>query len=84
MPDRIRSLCDLEELACPTVRSLFSVCRSSRRTLSDGPGEQPRAAGVAIRVVTALAPDDSPKTVTAFGSPPKAAMLRWTHVSAAI
>ena len=44
---------------------------------------RPRADGVAISVVTALPPADSPKTVTWSGSPPNAAMLSRTHSSAA-
>jgi hypothetical protein len=38
---------------------------------------------VAINVVTALPPADSPNTVTFDGSPPKAAMFCCTHSSAA-
>ena len=45
---------------------------------------RPCAAGVAISVVTEIAPADSPKTVTCPGSPPKAAMLSRTHSRAAI
>ena len=45
---------------------------------------RPRAAGVAISVVTEIAPADSPKIVTCPGSPPKAAMLSRTHSRAAI
>ena len=43
----------------------------------------PAAEGVAIRWSTALAPADSPNTVTLWGFPPKARMLSCTHQRAA-
>ena len=39
--------------------------------------------GEAMRELTEKEPADSPKTVTLLGSPPKAAMLRWTQARAA-
>src|SRR3546814_3411891 len=42
------------------------------------------AAGIAIKVAIFAPPPDWPKTVTLPGSPPKAAMFRRTHCSAAI
>ena len=42
----------------------------------------PRACGIAIRVLTFAAPPDWPKIVTFAGSPPKNAMLSWTQRSA--
>jgi len=45
---------------------------------------RPRAEGIAIRLSTEPPPADSPNTVTRAGSPPKAAMLRWTQRNAAI
>jgi hypothetical protein len=44
--------------------------------------KRPCAAGTAMRVVTALPPALSPKTVTFDGSPPNARMLSRTHSSA--
>jgi hypothetical protein len=44
---------------------------------------RPLAAGRASRVVTLIAPADSPKTVTRSGSPPKAAMFSRTQRRAA-
>ena len=46
--------------------------------------KSPRARGVAIWTLTEYEPADSPKIVTFEGSPPKAAMFRWTHRSAAV
>jgi hypothetical protein len=37
-----------------------------------------------IRTLPDTPPADSPKTVTFFGLPPKAAILSWTHFRAAI
>ncbi len=45
--------------------------------------KRPRASGDAISALTALAPANSPATVTWSGSPPKARMLRRTQPSAA-
>ena len=45
--------------------------------------KRPLALGMAISAAMQPAPDDSPKTVTRPGSPPKAAMLSWTQRSAA-
>ena len=39
--------------------------------------------GVHSRVVTAFPPEDSPKIMTLFGSPPNAAMLSRTHCNTA-
>ena len=44
----------------------------------------PAAAGEAMRWLTVYEPADRPNRVTRPGSPPNAAMLRWTHSSAAI
>jgi hypothetical protein len=44
----------------------------------------PRAAGMASSMLIAIAPADSPITVTHPGSPPNPAMLSRTQVSAAI
>jgi len=43
----------------------------------------PLASGVPTISAEMHAPADSPNTVTFFGSPPKAAMLFWIHLSAA-
>ena len=43
---------------------------------------RPRASGAAIRYITLSAPADSPAMVTLAGSPPNAAMLRFTQRSA--
>ncbi len=45
---------------------------------------RPRALGDSIRKFTAMPPADSPKMVTLPGSPPKPAMLAFTHFRAAI
>ena len=45
--------------------------------------EKPRESGEIMWAAIEPPPADSPKIVTWFGSPPKAAMLRWTHLSAA-
>ena len=45
---------------------------------------RPFAAGDVISRCTAMPPALSPKMVTLFGSPPKAAMLRFVHSSEAI
>ena len=44
----------------------------------------PAARGEATSMQVSTAPADSPKSMTRAGSPPKAAMLRCTHFSAAI
>ena len=46
--------------------------------------KSPAASGEAISALTANDPADSPKIVTLPGSPPNAAMLSFTHCSAAI
>ena len=46
--------------------------------------KSPFASGEATSALTEAEPADSPKIVTLSGSPPKAAMLRFTHWSAAI
>ncbi|OIQ63555.1 hypothetical protein GALL_549040 [mine drainage metagenome] len=46
--------------------------------------KSPLAEGVASRASVLIPPALSPATVTLAGSPPKAAMLRFTHWSAAI
>ena len=72
------------------TRPAATAASSLRTTLLDAglcamaAANSPAADGVAISVVTALPPADSPKTVTRPGSPPKAAMLSRTHSSAAI
>jgi hypothetical protein len=43
-----------------------------------------RARGIVINVSVLIAPEDSPNKVTLRGFPPKAAMFRCTHSSAAI
>ena len=45
---------------------------------------KPRASCAAIRYMTLSAPADSPAIVTFAGSPPNAAMLRFTQRKAAI
>ena len=45
--------------------------------------KSPAAGGEAMRALTANDPADSPKIVTLPGSPPNAAMFRFTHCSAA-
>ena len=50
---------------------------------ANGLRNKPLASGEAIRALTEKEPADSPKMVTLSGSPPKSAMLLFTHVSAA-
>ena len=47
------------------------------------PAMSPRDKGDAISALTAIDPADSPPMVMWLGSPPNAAMLRFTHFSAA-
>ncbi len=48
------------------------------------PWNSPAASGDAASIETEIPPADSPKIVTLFGSPPKAAILSCTHCKPAI
>lgn len=79
--------------AAAPIRSANAAvtCRASAGVLCS-PGTEwamarrnrPRAGFIVRRAATEPAPADTPPTVTRPGSPPKAAMLRCTHSSAAI
>ena len=55
-----------------------------RRLQAMALANKPRALGAAMRYMTLRPPEDSPAIVTLPGSPPKAAMLRFTQPSASI
>ena len=57
--------------------------REVRPAFADRAMEQAAGRGAAISALTANEPADSPKIVTADGSPPNAAMFSLTHRSAA-
>ncbi|MCU1422219.1 MAG: hypothetical protein JWN36_1870 [Microbacteriaceae bacterium] len=64
------------------VRSLWYTA-SGGELCAIARANRPRAEGTVMRVVTAFAPADSPKSVTLSGSPPNARMLSRTHCIAA-
>ena len=74
--------CSAEGAPCTAV---FSAGVEIMYALSAIPfANRPRASGEVIRYITLSAPADSPAMVTLAGSPPKAAMFSFTHVSARI
>ncbi len=74
----------------PTFSALIGPPRIGNSTLPPAPDSEiafwnkPCDAGEPINICTDPAPADSPKIVTLPASPPNAAMLRFTHCSAAI
>src|ERR1700730_11354360 len=74
-----------EPYACATSAASARVRIRSPPPLSEMADRKRREAwGMAMRAAVALAPADSPPIVTRAGSPPKAAMLWWTHSSEAM